>query len=85
MYMRRSRLSKDKQHRLIEHFIAVTTARCASNLVGVNFKTFAYYFYRLGEIIVLGTHNDVMPSGEFEVDESYTGGVRKGKQGRCAC
>ncbi|MBU4191089.1 MAG: IS1595 family transposase, partial [Pseudodesulfovibrio sp.] len=33
--MRKSRLSKDKQLRLIEHFVAGTTARCAADLVGV--------------------------------------------------
>ncbi len=84
MYMRKSRLSKDKQHRLIEHFVAGTTARCASNLVGVNFKTAAYYFHRLREIVVLETQNEALLSGEFEVDESYFGGVRKGKRGRGA-
>ncbi|MFP6733602.1 MAG: IS1595 family transposase, partial [Rhodospirillales bacterium] len=32
--MRKSRLSKGKQDRLIEHFVAGTTARCAAALVG---------------------------------------------------
>ena len=49
--MRKSRLSKAKQDRLIEHFVACTTARCAAALVGVNRKTAAYYFHRLREII----------------------------------
>ena len=40
--MRKSRLSTEKQARLMEHFVAGTTARCAANLVGVNFKTAAY-------------------------------------------
>ena len=39
--MRKSRLSKAKQDRLMEHFIAGTTARCSANLIGVNFKTAA--------------------------------------------
>ncbi|MBW8308926.1 MAG: IS1595 family transposase, partial [Candidatus Paracaedibacteraceae bacterium] len=33
--MRKSRLSKSKQEKLLEHFIAGTTARCASSLLGV--------------------------------------------------
>ena len=49
--MRKSRLSRHKQDRLVEHFVAGTTARCAASLVGVNFKTSAYYFHRLREII----------------------------------
>jgi transposase len=84
MDMRKSRLSKEKQSRLIEHFVAGTTARCAADLVGVNFKTAAYYFHRLREIIAAETANEVMLSGEFEVDESYFGGTRKGKRGRGA-
>ena len=82
--MRKSRLSKEKQHRLIEHFVAGTTARCAANLIGVNFKTAAYFYHRLREIIVLETKNKALLSGEFEVDESYFGGTRKGKRGRGA-
>ena len=49
--MRKSRLKKSIQERLIEHFIAGTTARCAASLVGVNKNTSAYYFHRLREII----------------------------------
>ncbi len=41
--MRRSRISKEKQKRLLEYFIAGVTARTASELVGVNKNTSAYY------------------------------------------
>ena len=82
--MRKSRLSREKQQRLMEHFVAGTTARCAANLIGVNFKTAAYYFHRLREIIALEIENESLLSGEFEVDESYFGGARKGKRGRGA-
>lgn len=41
--MRKSRLSKQVQHRLIEHFVAVTTARCVAELIGVNKNTAVYY------------------------------------------
>ena len=84
--MRKSRLSKAKQDRLIEHFVACTTARCAAALVGVNRKTAAYYFHRLREIIAyhLEQEADLVVGGEIEVDESYFGGRRKGKRGRGA-
>lgn len=42
--MRKSRLSKVVQRKLVEHFVAGSTARCAAALVGVNFKTACYYF-----------------------------------------
>ena len=61
--MRKSRLSKYKQDRLIEHFVSGSTARTAANLVNVNTKTAAYYFHRLREIIVLETQNDALLSG----------------------
>jgi transposase len=84
--MRKSRLKKSIQERLIEHFIAGTTARCAASLVGVNKNTSAYYFHRLREIIAyhLEREFDEYFDGEIEVDESYFGGQRKGKRGRGA-
>jgi len=84
--MRKSRLSTKKQYKLIEHFVAGTTARCAADLVDVNRKTAAYYYHRLREIIAykLSEELDGFLSGEIEVDESYFGGHRKGKRGRGA-
>ena len=84
--MRKSRLNKAKQIRLVEYFVAGTTARCAAALVGVNQKTAVYYFHRLREIIAhhLEEDADAVLSGEIEVDESYFGGRRKGKRGRGA-
>ena len=84
--MRKSRLSTTRQHRLIEHFVAGTTARCAADLIGVNRKTAAYYYHRLREIITfkLEQNSDEFFFGEIEVDESYFGGTRKGKRGRGA-
>ena len=84
--MRKSRLSRFKQDRLIEHFVAGTTARTASSLCGVNRKTAAFYFLRLREIIAveLEAESEAMFGGEIEVDESYFGGKRKGKRGRGA-
>ena len=82
--MRKSRLSKEKQARLIEHFVAGTTARTAAALVGVNKSTSAYYFHRLRELIYQEIEDEVPFAGEIEVDESYFGGRRKGRRGRGA-
>jgi transposase len=82
--MRKSRLNSAKQAKLIEHFVAGTTARCAADLIGVNRNTAAYYFQRLREIILyeLEQESHEVFDGEIEVDESYFGGTRKGKRGR---
>jgi len=84
MDMRKSRLSKAKQDRLMEHFVAGSTARTASALVGVNKTTASYYFHRLREIIYQATEDETPFHGEIEVDESYFGGKRKGMRGRGA-
>lgn len=86
MVMRKSRISKAKQEKLIEYFVAGATGRCAAELVGVNFKTACYFYQRLRELIAAHTEreaNEVF-AGEIEVDESYFGGHRKGNRGRGA-
>ena len=84
--MRKSRLRQYKQNRLIELFVAGTTARTAASLAGINKTTASYYFHRLRGLIY---HNDdngglLAGEGEIEVDESYFGGKRKGRRGRGA-
>ena len=58
MYMRKSRLSKGKQDRLIEHSVAATTAGCSAGLLDINFKTAAYYYHRLRILIFLAMKNE---------------------------
>ena len=84
--MRKSRLNSGVQGKLLEHFVAGSTARCAASLVGVNFKTACYYFQRLRELIAHQIEQEAHEAfgGEIEVDESYFGGTRKGKRGRGA-
>lgn len=82
--MRKSRLSQGKQARLIEYFVAGTTARTAGALVGVNKSTATYYFLRLRTIIAQTLAAEMAFDGAIEVDESYFGGRRKGKRGRGA-
>ena len=81
---RKSRLAWGKQVRLVEHFVAGTTARTAAELVGVNPKTAAFYFHRLRQLLERASTDDTPLGGEIEVDESYFGGHRKGKRGRGA-
>ena len=82
--MRKSRLSKSKQQRLIELFISGSTARTAAALVGVHRNTAAFYFHRLRQLISHAVEDETPFFGEIEVDESYFGGRRKGKRGRGA-
>lgn len=87
--MRKSRLSQHKQTRLIEHFVAGTTARVAGSLVGVNKTTAAYYFHRLREIVALScyTKEGGGKDGEdlpvlMQIDQDYFGPKTKYKDCR---
>ncbi|MFG0740051.1 IS1595 family transposase [Providencia sp. TYF_10] len=82
--MRKSRLSQYKQARLLELFIAGSTARIAAELVGVHRNTAAYYFHRLRVLIAEHVDKHTWFDSEIELDESYFGGGRKGQRGRGA-
>ncbi|MHB8057364.1 MAG: IS1595 family transposase [Desulfuromonadaceae bacterium] len=82
--MRKSRLSQEKQDRLIEYFVSGATARTTAALVDVHRNSAALYFHRLRQLICQAIDDDSPFAGEIEVDESYFGGARKGKRGRGA-
>jgi len=82
---RKSRLLPSIQKRLLEQFAAGVSARMAAELVGINRNTAILYFHKLREIIAEQMAAEApFLAGEIEVDESYFGGVRKGKRGRGA-
>ncbi|MEI8320778.1 MAG: IS1595 family transposase [Alphaproteobacteria bacterium] len=83
MYVRKSRLSGRQQSRLIEHFVAGTTARAASEIVGIQANTAIRFYHHLRELIACKQPSYEL-EGEVEADESYFGGIRKGKRGRGA-
>ena len=81
---RKSRLSASIQQALMQHFVAGASARSAAEICGVNRNTAILYFHKLRELIAVNRGADApdLMAGEIEVDESYFGGVRKGKRGR---
>ena len=82
---RKSRLLPTIQVELIKQFVAGATARTSAEFVGVNRHTATLYFHKLREIIAKPMAAEApFLAGEIEVDESYFGGVRKGKRGRGA-
>jgi len=83
---RRSRLPVSIQIELIRHFVAGASARSAAEICVVNRNTAVLFFHKLREIIAdnLAVEAPALMAGEIEVDESYFGGVRKGKRGRGA-
>ena len=78
------RLKEKTQDRLAEFLSEAVTARSAADLARVNRKTAAYFFHRLRQMIARRLEDSLPVEGLVEVDESYFGGVRKGKRGRGA-
>jgi len=69
----------------MKYFVAGSTARIAADLVGIHRNTGIRFFHKLREKITLKQQQrSEQFSGEVELDESYFGGVRKGKRGRGA-
>lgn len=80
--IKRCKLSKEKQLKLQEMFVAEARARTTAELVGVNRNTAILYYRKLRAIIAQNLNNEAPFEGEIEIDESYFGGKRKGKRGR---
>jgi len=86
MKISRCKLSRKVQLRLLEFFVLEVTARSAADLVGIQPNTAAKFYHKIRRVIVahLELHAEEVFAGEIELDESYFGGVRKGKRGRGA-
>ncbi len=85
MYIKHCKLSSYKQLRLLEHFVAGTPARTAADLVGIHRNSAIRFFHKLRcTIFTIQQERAAQFCGKVEVDESYFGGVRKGKRGRGA-
>lgn len=83
IYPRKSRMPVLLQQKLLEHFVAGTTARAAALLVGVQTNTAKLFYQRLRQLIA-SKQESYLLAGEIEADESDFGGVRKGRRGRGA-
>ena len=85
MKLSRCKLTKKNQLRLLEFFVAEVTARTASDLLGLNRNTVSLFYRKIRKIIEFNLSKESgMFDCQIEVDESYFGGVRKGKRGRGA-
>ena len=85
MQIKGSRLSSARLKKLLDFFVAGVTARTAAELVGIHRNSVNLFYHKLRTIIAYFTNlESPFLHGEVEVDESYFGGVRKGKRGRTA-
>jgi transposase len=82
----RCKLSKKTQSRLLEFFILEVTARSAANILDIQPNSAALFYRKIRQVIAfnLALEASEVFNGDIELDESYFGGVRKGKRGRGA-
>lgn len=80
------KLLRKHQLRLLEYFVLEVTARSAADLIGIQPNSPALFYRKLREVIAyhLEQKEHEVFDGAVELDESYFGGVRKGKRGRGA-
>ena len=80
------RLCKSTQLRLLEYFVLEVTARSAASLLGIQANTAILFYRKVRQEIAekLAIEAQEIFNGDIEIDESYFGGVRKGKRGRGA-
>jgi transposase len=85
MGLKHCKLSNKLQLKLLEFFVLEVTARSAADLVGSQANTVALFYRKIRTLIAEQAAADhELLGGEVEADESYFGGVRKGKRGRGA-
>ena len=85
MYVKHCKLRNNKQLELMKYFVAGTTVRTATDLVEIHRNTAVRFFHDLRVKIAQAQQNrSEQFGGKIELDESYFGGVRKGRRGRGA-
>ena len=86
MKLTHCKLLRKHQLKLLEYFVLEVTARSAADMLGIQPNSAALFYRKLREIITyyLEQQAHEIFDGAVELDESYFGGVRKGKRGRGA-
>ncbi len=71
---------------MLEFFVLEVTARSAADIVGIQPNSAALFYRKIRQVIAFNLAKEAQEifQGDIEIDESYFGGVRKGKRGRGA-
>ena len=86
MKLTHCKLSKKAQKKLLEFFVLEVTARAAADLLQIHPNSAALFYRKIRLVIEYNLSLEAHETfdGEIELDESYFGGIRKGKRGRGA-
>src|SRR2546422_9809290 len=81
MGIKRCKLPRQLQLRLLENFVLQVTARSAADVHGIQANTVALFYRKIRLVIAERLEHEAVPfTGEIEVDESYCGGVRRARE-----
>jgi transposase len=83
--IKRSRISEQKLREIIRYFVYDLEATKVAEMTGLTRKTIDRYYRKIRTAITLHQHKTTPFSEEVELDESYFGGKRKGKDKRGRC
>ena len=86
MKLSHCKLKRSVQVRLLEFFVLEVTARSTADLLDIHPNTAALFYLKIRRVISyhLALEAAEIFDGHIELDESYFGGIRKGKRGRGA-
>ena len=86
MKLSHCKLLRKQQLTLLEYFVLKVTARSAADLLDIQPNSAALFYRKLREVMLhyLELEAHEIFGGAIELDESYYGGIRKGKRGRGA-
>lgn len=84
--LRRCKLRKNTQLRLLEYFVLEVTAKSAASMFETQANTSILFYKKVRQIIAyhLELEASEVFDGCIELDESYFGDLRKGKRGQGA-
>ncbi len=80
--LERSKISERKFREIVRYFALDIEAKKTAEIVGLNRKTVQNYYNKIRKAIANYQEQTTQFSGEVELDESYFGGKRKGKDKR---
>ena len=82
----RCKLLRKQQLRLLEYFVLEVTTQSAADIMGTQANTAILFYRKVRRMIAhyLEIEATEIFDGAVELDESYFGGMRKGKRGRGA-
>ena len=86
MKLSHCKIKKKTQLKLLDFFVLEVTARSAADLLDIHPNSAALFYKKVRTLISFHIDQQAREvfEGEIELDESYFGGVRKGKRGRGA-